>query len=353
MTVCSYTTDADGGFTVYAWNPLAQSTNQLLKFPVKGTAFSVTALATNETIPSQINEIDARTKSLPLLYINHYGLNDQQEAAEVAKRTNQATHTVSFFAGLPPAGFAAFKVLPKAAHGQSEAFKSSAMTITNGVYQLDFDETTGYASKLTNMKSGVSADLKIDWGFYNSSVGGCTPSTPGTPECSGQKSGAYIFRPNSSTLFFPGPKVKPSIEVFEGPLFSEVQQKFSSFATHVIRLYKNKPYVEVEWTAGPIPIDQPWVEESYSNWGKEVVVRYSTDIPSSGTYATDSNGREMVQRAFNKRGAAYPSPYNISEPVAGNYYPVNAMLGLQSQSDRRRQAVSCHHGCLAGRRFPQ
>ena len=33
---------------------------------------------------------------------------------------------------------------------------------------------------------------------------------------------------------------------------------------------------------------------------------------------TDSNGREMVKRQRNARGPSYP-PYQIGEPVAGNY----------------------------------
>jgi len=36
----------------------------------------------------------------------------------------------------------------------------------------------------------------------------------------------------------------------------------------------------------------------------------------------------MVRRVYNKRGPTYPHQYNISEPVAGNYYPVNAMMTL-------------------------
>merc|ERR1711977_497848 len=35
-----------------------------------------------------------------------------------------------------------------------------------------------------------------------------------------------------------------------------------------------------------------------------------------------------VKRVYNKRGPTYPSVYNISEPVAGNYYPVNALISL-------------------------
>ena len=36
----------------------------------------------------------------------------------------------------------------------------------------------------------------------------------------------------------------------------------------------------------------------------------------------------MLLRQRDARGPTYPQPYNISEPVAGNYYPVNAMMRL-------------------------
>ena len=63
-------------------------------------------------------------------------------------------------------------------------------------------------------------------------------------------------------------------------------------------------------------------------WGKEVIVKYSSGIKSAGTWYTDSNGKEMVKRVYNKRGPSYPDPYKISEPVAGNYYPINALMSL-------------------------
>ena len=51
---------------------------------------------------------------------------------------------------------------------------------------------------------------------------------------------------------------QPTLSVTHGPLVTEIKQSFSSWATHVIRLTKNSPFVEIEWTAGPIPvIDNP------------------------------------------------------------------------------------------------
>lgn len=146
--------------------------------------------------------------------------------------------------------------------------------------------------------------------------------------CDGQKSGAYMFRPNSSEVFFPGPKTKPTLKIMQGDVATEVYQTYSDWVSHVIRLYKDEPFVEFEWTVGPIPVDTPWLEnKSSSKWGKEVIIRYNTDIKSDGVFYTDSNGREMVKREFNKRPSSYPELV-VTEPVAGNYYPINAMASI-------------------------
>jgi alpha-mannosidase len=39
-----------------------------------------------------------------------------------------------------------------------------------------------------------------------------------------------------------------------------------------------------------------------------------------------------VRRDFNLRGPAYPVPYQISEPVAGNFYPVNTVASLEDEA---------------------
>jgi hypothetical protein len=50
---------------------------------------------------------------------------------------------------------------------------------------------------------------------------------------------------------------QPTISVTtQGPLVTEVKQSFANWATYVLRLTKGSPYIEIEWTAGPIPWDQ-------------------------------------------------------------------------------------------------
>jgi len=118
---------------------------------------------------------------------------------------------------------------------------------------------------------------------------------------------------------------------------TEVYQVFSSWATHVIRLVQGSSYLEVEWTAGPIPINTPWVPDG-GNWGKEVIVKYKSGVASAGTFYTDANGREMVKRQYNARGPSYPT-LKVNEPVAGNYYPVNNMIAVQDKSKNAQLVV--------------
>ena len=49
--------------------------------------------------------------------------------------------------------------------------------------------------------------------------------------------------------------------------------------------------------------------------------RYLTHLKSGDTFHTDANGREMLPRRRNHRDTW---PLNVTQPIAGNYYPVTA-----------------------------
>jgi alpha-mannosidase len=345
ISMCAYTADHDA-FQVVAWNNQGRNSAQLIRVPVTvkaGMKFEITNLADESTkVDAQLVPLTKRDYELPLLYLTFEELTN---ASIVDAATNKATHVLVFEATLPPVGYTVFQVkaisqeeeskhvVPKTVEAQT-----TLRSYSNGMYSVEINNATGAVTSIKNLKSGVSTPLNINWGWYNSSEGGCTQGvSPGMKPCSGQASGAYMFRPNTSNVFPTGPAKTIKTTIVEGPLVTEIRQEYSEWATHVIRLIKDMPYVEVEWTAGPIPMNQPWMIDPANekkvcgrggcNWGKEVVIQYSSNIKSDSVFYTDSNGREMVKRKRNARPPSYP-PLNVSEPVAGNYYPVNAMLSL-------------------------
>eukprot|EP01064_Diplonema_japonicum_P013576 TRINITY_DN2111_c0_g5_i1.p1 TRINITY_DN2111_c0_g5~~TRINITY_DN2111_c0_g5_i1.p1 ORF type:complete len:1111 (+),score=357.90 TRINITY_DN2111_c0_g5_i1:44-3376(+) len=337
ISMCALTTN-EASFTVAAWNPLGRSSRQVITLPVTGAGWNVSV--NGKAVLCQTTELDARTKGLPELYLNYYNMSASQAAAAKAALANKATHALSFAITIPAMGFSTVTALRQNnAKSHVKAVKAapkkgSTISISNAKYELSFDTTTGTTTVLKNLVSNATTSLVTVIGWYNSSVGGCTTDPTTNPQhmCDGQRSGAYIFRSNSSDVFYPGPKVVPALNVVKGNLVQEVYQVFSPWATAVYRLWSGQAYVEVEWTVGPIPVETPWVPSVVPNmpnhWGKEVIVKYSSGLQSQGVFYTDSNAREMVKRQFNKRGPSYP-PLVVNEPVAGNYYPVNAMISVQ------------------------
>ncbi len=96
---------------------------------------------------------------------------------------------------------------------------------------------------------------------------------------------------------------------------------FNSWTSQEISLYDNRQYVEVEWIVGPVPIDD--------QIGKEIILRYDTDIKSQGKYYTDANGREVLQRTRDYRPTWN---YTGDEPISGNYYPINSRIWIKEDN---------------------
>ena len=96
---------------------------------------------------------------------------------------------------------------------------------------------------------------------------------------------------------------------------------FNDWASQEISLYDEGNTVEVKWTVGPIPIDD--------NVGKEIVLRYDTDIASQSKFYTDANGREVLERTRDFRPTWN---YTVVETVSGNYYPVNSRIWIKDQN---------------------
>jgi lysosomal alpha-mannosidase len=100
---------------------------------------------------------------------------------------------------------------------------------------------------------------------------------------------------------------------------------YNSWASQEIRLYDEAQIVEIDWIVGPISIDD--------NNGKEIIMRYDTDIQSNRTFYTDANGRQVLQRQRDYRSSFN---YTVYENVSGNYYPVVSRIWIK---DNQRQVT--------------
>jgi lysosomal alpha-mannosidase len=289
-------------FDVTVYNPLARTTNSYITLPLNTNNVTLTDCKGNP----QTYDI------IPVT---------QQTMAVQGNRSGHGVYNMLFSTGssVPPLGYCTYSVRPKAAQKEKLLLHTpkhtAAGSISNEYLQVTFDDATGHVNGITNKNRSITLSVNQQFFWYNSSFGN---------DASHQTSNAYVFRPNSSTVYpVNDNNNKAQVTVVQGALYQEVQQVFSDYASQVVRLYKGANFVEFEYTIGPIPFSD--------GLGKEIISRFDTDLASSGMWYTDANGREMQERIRNHRNTW---TLNNTEPVAGNYYPVNSRISIQDKTKR-------------------
>ncbi|CAF3620466.1 unnamed protein product [Rotaria sp. Silwood1] len=161
------------------------------------------------------------------------------------------------------------------------------------------------------------------------------PTTPEFPP-----SGAYIFRPFISEAV--PVSLSRKINCTKTDIVQKASIIFNEWVSQEISLFRGKSEIELEWTVGPIPIDD--------NIGKEIIIRYNTNIESASKYYTDANGREVLERIRNHRPTW---PYFVDERISGNYYPINSRIWIRDRArqltiltDRSEGGGSMHDGSI-------
>jgi hypothetical protein len=299
---------------VYAiiYNPLASNRSAIIRLPVSSHSLYRVHRIENDASASQV----IRSSAVPELLLG-----------------GATKWLLVFDTGvLPPVGAVAFRISkagdPAEYDGPSLPTQAetslarrllwdeseSNVEISNGLLNVTFDSSTGMIRRIST--TDVDLEVNQQWGYYTSFDSAFDRSEDGTSRNS-QNSGAYVFRPNTPEKNFHPvhPMAKKAVFV-NSSVGTDVHVSFDKpWIRQVTRLIVGKPYVEIEYTVGPIPI-------SYGR-GKEIATKFWTPIKSNGVFYTDSNGREFLQRKRNHRPSWNLTVY---EPVAGNYYPVNAAM---------------------------
>eukprot|EP00047_Mylnosiga_fluctuans_P023990 m.150634 g.150634 ORF g.150634 m.150634 type:complete len:975 (+) comp9747_c0_seq2:15-2939(+) len=288
-SICPITSDSGTNVVIVYYNPLAQDRNESVLLPV---TTSVTIYGPKGTVvPSSV-----------------------------------AGGQVRFTASVPAMGYATYFLLKGAEVAQDDAKPLADTTIENEFYAVSFDGASGLVKSITNKKSGVVAQTAQYWAWYNSSDGHMFDDTS-------QPSGAYIFRPFCRHLNISKPCVP--FNVSDGPVpvvahttaaAQEVTQTFAPWLQQTVRLVTGEPAIEIAFSVGPIPFED--------GYGHEVVSIWRTDLQTDAVFYTDSNGRDMMRRQYNYRPTW---PLIVTDPVAGNYYPVDSVAYMQESSPSGRR----------------
>ncbi|KAL1785109.1 lysosomal alpha-mannosidase [Sigmodon hispidus] len=285
ISICPVSQNSDQ-FQVTIYNPLGRNVQRMIRLPVSEGIFFVKD-PNGKTVPSNV-------VMLPSPFSEKY------------------LWELLFSASVPALGFSIYsvvkvtssKTLPHSLQVIPRKPRSHVLVIENEYIRATFDSGTGLLMKIENMEQNLSLPVSQGFFWYNASEG---------DEVSLQASGAYIFRPRHLT---PLPVSRwAQIHLLKTALVQEVHQNFSAWCSQVVRLYPGQRHLELEWTVGPISL--------VDGWGKEVISRFNTPMKTNGVFYTDSNGREILKRRRNHRPTWR---LNQTEPVAGNYYPVNTRI---------------------------
>lgn len=299
ISVC-HTSESQNRFLVFVYNPLPRDISSWVRVPVVGQS------------GYKITDENGQTVSFDLAPV-------YQETQQIPERDDsKADHEIVFKADLSALAFRlyTFEKVSKSSLGKLVGKKlpsrnvfSSPFVIENENLQLEFDGQ-GNLNQVKNKQFGLSSSVSQTYCIYKS-----MPGDNSNPDK--QASGAYIFRPQNDSA-----ECLKAMQyvVNKQNQFTEIHQVYNSWISQTIRLYSGASDVEFEWLVGPIDVDD--------KNGREIVMRFDSDLNSGSTFYTDSNGREMLTRVVDFRPTW---PLNQSEHVSGNYYPVNSRIFIRDE----------------------
>ncbi|KAG8652720.1 probable alpha-mannosidase At5g13980 isoform X1 [Manihot esculenta] len=297
------------GLVVVVYNSLGWKRENVIRIPVINENVNVKDSVGRE-IESQLLPLFDAPKTIR----NYHSMAYMGSSPDVTPK-----YWLAFSASVPPLGFstyiisAATSTTKRAAAVSrqkvynSEVTQNDSIEIGPGNLKLIYSGKEGKLTQYINGRNSVKVSVEQSYSYYAGNDG------------SFQASGAYIFRPNGTYPI--NSKGQVAFTVLRGPLLDEIHQRISSWIYQITRVYRGKEHAEVEFTVGPIPLDD--------GIGKEVVTKITTTLNNNKTFYTDSNGRDFIERIRDYRK---DWDLQVNEPVAGNYYPINFGIYMKDNS---------------------
>ncbi|XP_063974588.1 lysosomal alpha-mannosidase isoform X1 [Diachasmimorpha longicaudata] len=284
-------------FTVTLYNPRSHPVSTYVRIPVKGAGYIVKDYIGTEIV----------TQLIPV----------PTPVSQTPGRTSKATRELVFRAlEVPPLGYQTFFITEKEGDGSFD--EVSRPDFVSSIGGDLYDITVDYAGDVHVQWKKMDLKVVQSFKYYQGAKGN-------NSEFKNRASGAYIFRPNGSLHDF---NYAGLYKFYKGPLVEELHLTVNGYVSQVVRIYNGEDRIEFDWVVGPIPVAD--------SIGKEIVSKFSSNLESKGVFFTDSNGREMLKRVRDFRPTW---KLNLSEPIAGNYYPVTAKISLRDEEKQLRMSV--------------
>jgi len=236
-----------------------------------------------------------------------------------ATGADSAKYEMSFMAKVPPMGWNTYYLVPSSDQSSKKSVKQPSNVDCSGNPVLKNDQIAIYFDESCQV-SGWSYEgqsiipFTINFAYYQA-----------YQSEKQQNSGAYIFRP-AQQYSIPIVNMSASLEMIDEGNVHEARLTLNDWISMTIRLIDGQSNIEVDWTVGPVPIDD--------GIGKEVIIQYNSSAlatkaqgDSSVAWYTDSNGREFQKRIRNYRQSW---DFKSTEPISQNYVPVNAAAYVNS-----------------------
>ena len=297
-------TEGNQPIAVTLYNPIGRNVSKYISLPVDGNKNFDVFNPTGKLIKSVVTPISSVVLRIP-------------------GRKSKATYQLTFKVDLPPIGYATYLLIQNGQSVKKDQLKSfnkaeKVFKIKGNTLNALFDTSNG-EFRGVQFQNGKSVPINASFHYYKGMAGNNRDPLH-------RASGAYVFRPDGQTSYYQGKTLKSFYT--ENQLFTEVHQEWTPWLGQVIRVYKDQDFVLFDWVVGPIPVSD--------QIGKEIILKYDSTLKTKGTFYTDANGRQLIKRQKDHRDTW---KYTVTEPVSGNYYPVNSRIIIQDQQQNIQLAV--------------